>query len=100
MTSIQDHGSRGLANVLKVLRTLSQLILHCFQFSTADIAEFVQRVLVSGCPGLHFLGRNVGLRIRMNNELNDPFRARQHVGRGTQAYAAQKCTARAELVRS
>jgi hypothetical protein len=40
------------ANVLKVLRTLSQLILHCFQFSTADITEFANG---SSClTGLHF----------------------------------------------
>lgn len=57
------------------------------------------RLLGSGCPGLHLPGRSVGLRIRMNNVLNDPFSTREYAAGGAQAYGAQKCIGRAELVR-
>jgi hypothetical protein len=66
----------------------SQLSLHGFKFRAADIAEFAQRVVVLGCPGLNFLEGKVGFRIRTNNVVNYPFSARKHGGRGTQAYAA------------
>jgi hypothetical protein len=37
------------------LGTLSELVLHRFKFSTADVAELAQSVLALGHPGLNFL---------------------------------------------
>ena len=58
---------------------LPQLTVHRFKFSTADIAELAQRVLTLGCPGLNFFGSKVGLRIRVNNVLNNPFSTREYI---------------------
>jgi hypothetical protein len=78
---------------------LSQLSVHRFKFSTADTAELAQEVLALGCPGLNFFGSKAGLRIGVNNALNNPFSSRKHIGRGTQTHAAQKCIGRGEVIR-
>jgi hypothetical protein len=58
-----------------------QLTVHRFKFSTAYITELAQGVLLAlGSPGLNFFGSKVGLRIRVNNVLNNPFSTREHIG--------------------
>jgi len=68
-----EAGSRSARDVIAV---------DCasLQVNTANIAELAQGVLALGCPGLNSFGNNVGLRLRVNNVLNNPFSTRKHIG--------------------
>jgi len=83
------------AGKINRLQTLPQRL----QFTTTNLAEVAQRIVLFASPSTEFFGSEIGLRICIQDHVNDSFCTPDYLSGGTQANTAEQGIARDKVAR-